>query len=165
MKKPKYYTYVLTALFTALVFVLTYFVKIPQPLGYIHLGDAAIYLAAAFLPTPYALFAAGVGGALSDFVGEYMVFVPVTFIVKVLLALCFTAKKEKILNVRNIIAPIVCCGITVFGYFAFEIFYYGVSAYAEMIPNLIQAVGSAVAYYVIAAAFDGVKVTSKLKAI
>jgi hypothetical protein len=91
--------------------------------------------------------------------------VPVTFIVKILLALCFTAKKEKILNVRNTIAPIICCGITVFGYFAFEIFYYGVSAYAEMLPNLIQAVGSAVAYYIIAVAFDGAKLKNRLSAV
>ena len=64
---------VFAALFAALIFVLTKFVSIPTGIGYVHLGDAAIYLAAAFLPTPYAMAAAGIGGAMSDLVGGYFV--------------------------------------------------------------------------------------------
>ena len=144
---------VLAALFAALIFVLTFFVKIPTAIGYIHLGDLAIYLAASLLPTPYAMAAAGIGAGMADFVGGYGVYVPVTMVVKMLLALCFTSKGEKVLNVRNLVAVFICCGITVFGYFAFEIFYYGAAAYASMIPNLIQAGASGILYLVVGAAF------------
>ncbi|MGN1131962.1 MAG: TIGR04002 family protein [Ruminococcus sp.] len=155
---------VFAALFAALIFVLTKFVSVPTGIGYVHLGDAAIYLAAAFLPTPYAMAAAGIGGALSDLVGGYFVYVPVTLIIKALLALCFTSKKENVINVRNIVATVICCGITVFGYFAFEIFYYGVAAYASMLPNLLQAVSSGVLFVVIGFAFDKAKIKNRLVA-
>ena len=55
---------VMTAVFTALVFVTTaYILHIPIPAtgGYVHIGDAVIYLAAACLPLPYAIFTASVG--------------------------------------------------------------------------------------------------------
>ncbi|MBQ9673408.1 MAG: TIGR04002 family protein [Ruminococcus sp.] len=161
MKKSKYYNLVLAALFASMIFVLTFFVKIPAPLGYIHLGDSAIYLAASLLPTPYAIAAAGIGGAMADVAGGYWAFVPVTFIVKILLALVFSSKGEHVLGFRNIIAPIICFAITVFGYFAFEIFYYGNAAYYEMLLNLIQAVGSAIVYYLFAAVFDGAKLKNR----
>ena len=140
---------VFAALFAALIFVLTKFVSIPTGIGYVHLGDAAIYLAAAFLPTPYAMAAAGIGGAMSDLVGGYFVYIPVTFIIKALLALCFTSKKENVINVRNIIALI---------------FYYGAAAYASMLPNLLQAVASGVLFVVIGFAFDKAKIKNRLVA-
>ena len=59
---------ILTALFAAMTFALTFSVRIPMPSGgYIHLGDAMIYLSACILPFPYAIAAAGIGGAqISD---------------------------------------------------------------------------------------------------
>lgn len=155
---------VLASLFAALIFVLTKFISVPTAIGYIHPGDAAIYLAAAILPTPYAMAAAGLGGALADLVGGYFPFIPITFIVKVLLALCFTSKKENMINVRNIIAAVVCCGITVFGYFSFEIFYYGTGAFGSMPLNLLQGVVSGVLFVVIGFAFDKAKIKNRLVA-
>ena len=155
---------VLAALFAALIFVLTKFASVPTAIGYIHPGDAAIYLAASLLPTPYAMAAAGLGGALADLVGGYFPFIPITFVVKVLLALCFTNKKENMINVRNIIAAVVCCGITVFGYFSFEIFYYGTGAFGSMLPNLLQGVVSGVLFVVIGFAFDKAKIKNRLVA-
>ena len=68
---------VLASLFAALIFVLTKFLSVPTAIGYIHPGDAAIYLAAAILPTPYAMAAAGLGGALADLVGGYFHYIPI----------------------------------------------------------------------------------------
>lgn len=158
------YNIVVAALFAAMIFVLTFFVKVPTGIGYIHLGDLAIYLAASMLPTPYAICAAAIGGGLSDFVGGYGIYIPVTMVIKALLALCFSCKKDTIINVRNMIAVLICCGITVGGYFAFEIFYYGAGAFAELIPNLIQAVASGVIYVVIGLAFDAAKIKNRLMA-
>ena len=59
----------ISALFSALVCITTaYIFHIPFGAngGYIHLGDALIYLAATLLPTPYAILAAGIGGAMAD---------------------------------------------------------------------------------------------------
>ena len=56
--------WIVTALFAAMICLTTaYLFHIPVGTagGYIHLGDAFIYLAAAFLPTPYAMAAAGIG--------------------------------------------------------------------------------------------------------
>ena len=58
-----------TALFAALICVTTaYIFHIPFGVngGYVHIGDSLIYLAAAFLPTPYAMFAGAIGGAMAD---------------------------------------------------------------------------------------------------
>lgn len=158
------YNIVIASLFAAMIFVLTFFVKIPTAIGYIHLGDTVIYLAASMLPTPFAVAAAAIGGGLSDFVGGYGIYVPVTMIIKALLALCFSCKNEKIINVRNMVAVLICCGITVGGYFAFEILYYGAGALASVIPNLLQAGASGILYIVIGFAFDKSSIKNKLMA-
>lgn len=55
------------ALFAALIFCGTYFIKLPMPFseGYIHAGDGFVFLAAALLPAPYAMGAAAIGAGLS----------------------------------------------------------------------------------------------------
>ena len=46
---------VIAAMFSAMIAVMTAFVQIKTPTGgYVHLGDSMIYLAASFLPLPYA---------------------------------------------------------------------------------------------------------------
>ena len=59
---------VTAALFAAAIAVMTaYLLHIPLPTGgYIHLGDALIYLAACLLPVPYAAAAAAIGAGLAD---------------------------------------------------------------------------------------------------
>ena len=56
---------VLAGIFAALVFVITFFVKIPVPQisrgAYINLGDTAIYIVASLINPVYAMFAAGFG--------------------------------------------------------------------------------------------------------
>ena len=56
---------VTTGIFAAMITVMTaYICHIPYGAngGYIHFGDTMIYLAAVFLPRPYALAAAAIGG-------------------------------------------------------------------------------------------------------
>ena len=60
---------VMTGLLAAMVAIMTaYICHIPYGAngGYIHFGDALIYVAAVLLPRPYALVAAAVGGGLAD---------------------------------------------------------------------------------------------------
>lgn len=117
MRKGVLRTTVLSAIMAALVLVLTYTVKIPTPTGYVHLGDAAVYLAAALLPTPYAVFAAGLGGALSDLLGGYVSYCIPTFIIKALLTISFSYKGEHIVSRRNAWPLAVGGVITVVGYY------------------------------------------------
>ena len=58
----------LTGLFAAMITLMTaYICHIPYGAngGYIHFGDALIYIAAVLLPRPYALAAAAIGGGLA----------------------------------------------------------------------------------------------------
>ena len=67
-RKENLHQLVTTALFAAAITVMTaYMLHIPIPTGgYIHLGDALIYLAACLLPFPYAAAAATIGAGLAD---------------------------------------------------------------------------------------------------
>ena len=60
-------TIVMVALFSALIAVMTAFVKVPTPIGYIHIGDAFIF-AGAMLLGPYAAIPAMIGSGLADLV-------------------------------------------------------------------------------------------------
>lgn len=66
----------------AVIFLLTSFTKVPIPLGYAHLGDAAIFLAALFLPRKEAALAAGIGSALADVIGGFPLWAAPTFVIK-----------------------------------------------------------------------------------
>ena len=58
-----------TGLFAAMIALMTaYIFHIPYGAngGYIHFGDALIYIAAVLLPRPYALAAAAIGGGVID---------------------------------------------------------------------------------------------------
>ena len=149
-----------TAVMTALVIVFTSFIKVPIGAGgYIHLGDLMILLSASILPLPFALLSSCVGAALSDVIVGAPIWAPFSLIVKALIVLCFTAKKDKILCARNFIGCGLSCIITVVGYFFSEVIIYGNwGAYVSMPWNLVQAVVAAVGYMVIGVAFDKMKV-------
>lgn len=80
--------YILTGLMTALVFVLTFLIKIPVPYtsGYIHLGDSMIYISVMILGPVFGAFASGVGSMLADIVGGYVQYALPTLIIKSLMA-------------------------------------------------------------------------------
>lgn len=88
MKKLSVQKLTLCGVMAALVFVMTYFPKIPVPVtgGYVHLGDGAIFLSVLLLG-PLGIPAAAVGSMLSDLIGGYMVYVLPTFLIKGLVAL------------------------------------------------------------------------------
>ena len=160
---------ILAALFAAMVYIMTAFVHIPTHQGYVHIGDGIIYLAAALLPTPYAIGSAAVGAGLSDYLSGYPHWVLPTMIIKALTAAVFTHKKETIINKRNLIgiapAIIICVG----GYFLAGALLKWVAgsdlssamivSLADIPSNIIQGVGSAVLFVLLGTALDksGVK--------
>jgi uncharacterized repeat protein (TIGR04002 family) len=159
--KLKYLT--LTGLLAALITVFTaYIAHIPVGVNgtYIHLGDAIIYLAAAILPTPYAILAAAIGGGLADLLTAPM-WAPATIIIKSLIVLPFTSKNPKILTKRNLIAPAIALLISATGYYFAEVLLYGKEAafIISVTANSIQGIGSAAVFYALGGALEkaGVK--------
>ncbi|MEE1393973.1 MAG: TIGR04002 family protein [Negativibacillus sp.] len=157
---------VLSAMFAAIIaLTITYLFHIPTGVtGYIHLGDAFIYLAGSFLPAPYACAAAALGGGLADIMSGSAIWAIPTMIIKPLTALWFTNKGDKMLNRRNIIAMFGAGVVSIVGYYVAEAIMYGnwVAALASMGPNLIQSAGSAVLFSVMALAVDRASLKQKL---
>ena len=154
----------ITALFAAIITVMTAYVcHIPVGVngGYIHLGDTFIYIAAVFLPRPYALAAAAIGGGMADLLTAPM-WAPATIIIKMLIVLPFTSKEGKILSTRNRIAPWIAFVISAVGYYLAEGILFGtfIAPLVSMSGSFIQSFGSAIAFYALSAAFDkaGIKV-------
>ena len=170
MNKKVLHRMVLAAVMASLVLVLTYAVKISTPTGYVHLGDAAVYLAAALLPTPYAALAAGLGGALSDLLAGYASYCVPTFIIKALLTLSFSYKGERIVSRRNAWPLAVGGVITVVGYYITNAVLVAISSPAPLetaldatvwlsalatIPeNLGQATASAIIFLLVGRGLD-----------
>ena len=147
---------VYAGLFAALTALLTAVLHIPVGNGYVHCGDAVIYLAAAMLPLPYAAGAAAVGGALADVLSGYAVYALSTFIIKAMLAAVFSAVGgTQMLEKRRILAMILCGLVSVTGYWLTAVILYGgwAAQFVETVPgNCMQAIASGIVYAVIAAA-------------
>lgn len=154
--KLKYLT--MTGVMAALITIMTaYMCHIPIGVngGYIHFGDSIIYLTAVLLPTPYAMAAAAIGGGLADLLTAPM-WAPATVIIKMLLTLSFTAKSNKIINTRNILAAVIGYIITGVGYFFAEYLIFGTGAVllVSMGQNLIQSIGSTIFFVLFGFALD-----------
>lgn len=110
----------MTGLFLAVIFVTTAYIHVPTGLGYTHLGDGFIFLAAALLPKPYAAAAGALGASLADAACGMAVWAPATLILKTLTVLSFTSKHGKALVKRNFIALCPALAINIFGYSIWE---------------------------------------------
>ena len=154
---------VMAALFAAMITVFTaYVLHIPAGNGYIHLGDSFIFLAASLLPLPYAIVAAAVGAGLADALTA-PIWVIATVIIKSVIVLPFTSKKDKIINSRNLIALIpalveICGGY----YLADKILFGAWGAFAAVIPNIIQIAANAAIYIVFGLALDAAGFKKKI---
>ena len=157
-----------SALFAALICVTTaylFHIPIGTSGGYIHLGDAFIYLAGAFLPVPYAMAAAGIGSGLADLLAGAPQWVLFTVVIKAAMAACFTSKKETVLCRRNVLAGIVAGVICMAGYYVAEGLLYG-NWYTPLLSlptsGLIQSGGGWVLFLISGAALDRAGVKSRL---
>lgn len=149
---------VYAGLFAAMITLLTATLHIQVGNGYIHSGDAVIFLAAAMLPLPYAVGAAAVGGMLADLLSGYAVYALPTFLIKGLLALAFSRiGGERMLCRKRVFALIICALISVIGYWLAAVLLYGgwQAQFVGTVPgNCLQAAGSSVLYAVIAGALE-----------
>ena len=136
-----------TSLFAALCCVVTMVIQIPSPFkGYINLGDSIVLLAGWILSPFYGFLAAGIGSGCADLFSGYIVYAPVTFLIKGLMAVN-AYYSFKIVNkvLGNTLSQIVSGAgsliIKTIGYFIFEGFIYGfVPAMTNIPASLVQSV-------------------------
>lgn len=99
--REKTFRMVLTAMMICLIMVAILFVRIPIPFtqGYVHLGDAMIFLAVLVLGWKYGALAAALGGMLGDLMGGFAMWAPWTFVIKgvmaILLGICIMLFSKK----------------------------------------------------------------------
>lgn len=157
---------VFSAVLAAMVTVMTaYICHVPVGTngGYVHFGDALIYLAAAILPMPYAMAVGAIGGGLADLLTAPM-WAPATIIIKMLIVLPFSNRGTKLLTRRNVIALVIALVITALGYYVAEgiLFGFGVAFWSSVSGSVVQGVGSAVIFLVFGAALDRLHFKAKL---
>ena len=158
---------ILTALLAALVMVFTAYIgHIPMPAtgGYLHFGDALIFLAACLLPKPWGMLAGVLGAGLADLLSPYPIYALPTVVIKAAIALCFSAKKEKILCPRNALALLPAGVFTLGGYFLAEglIYSWEAALLQSLTFNLIQWAGSAALFVLLGFAMDKAKIKTRL---
>lgn len=167
MKKANTKTIVLAALMAAIIAVSTRFTAIPIPgtSGYVHVGDSFVFLAAALLPTPFAVLSAALGGALADMMYGAMVYVLPTAIVKALMAAAFFGSRDgKLLSKKNLLCASFGIVILCAGYYLSECIIFGsfIAPLAQVVWNLAQGVFGVVAFSLFAAALDGTKLRERI---
>ena len=155
----------ITGIMAALITITTaYLFHIPVGVngGYVHVGDAMIYLAAVLLPRPYALVAAAIGGGLADLLTAPM-WVPATIVIKMLIVIPFSSKAKRIITPRNMLATVLAYVISGVGYFLAEYIIFGTWSVllVSMVQTLVQSAGSAVLFIFIGIAFDKVHMKTR----
>lgn len=147
-----------TAVMAALTTLMTaYLFHIPIGVngGYVHLGDTMIYLAAAFLPLPYACAVGAIGGGLSDLLTA-PVWAPATILIKILICLPFSNKGRKLVTKRNIVALFLAFILSATGYYVAEGIMFGFTAsfFTSISGSIVQSGGSAVMFVILGSALD-----------
>ncbi|MCQ4725550.1 ECF transporter S component [Anaerotignum faecicola] len=143
------------SIMAALIFIATYFIKIPSINGYSHLGDSMILISVLMLGGRKGAFASAVGASFADIIGGYMQWAVPTFFIKFMLALIMGAFISKIMPKAklNWLVGAVCGGIfQIFAYTAVKILYYGFAQAMVMTPGLLVQTSASI---IITAVFVG----------
>ena len=141
---------ILAAIIAAVVFIATFIPKIPIPLGYAHLGDAAIFLIVFVCGRKIGILSGVIGSALADLLGGFPIWILPTIFIKAGMAEIFYKLRD-----RNIfIGLIAACLFMTLGYtFAGAFLYDSLAAGFSSTPGLLleSAVNIFVAVIIISA--------------
>ncbi len=162
---PHLRSLVLTGLLTALVFVATMALHIPNGVGgVIHLGDSMIFMAAIVFGWKYGAAAGAIGMSLFDLLSPYAIYAPYTFIIKALMGfavgtIAWSGGNRGKNFSRNIIAMVAGGVILIVGYYFAEVIIYGstFAPLASVVGNVIQAAGGTIIAIPLIAALRRVK--------
>lgn len=156
----------MAGIMAALITIMTaYICHIPVGIngGYIHFGDALIYLCATLLPLPYAIAAAAIGGGLADLLTAPM-WMPATIIIKSLITIPFSNKTGKIISKRNVVATFIAYFISGFGYLLAEYIIFSTieTVLISLVQSFIQSAGSALFFVLVGSALDKANIKKRI---
>ncbi|MFW9952743.1 MAG: ECF transporter S component [Candidatus Thorarchaeota archaeon] len=119
----------LTAIFAALIYVVTAFIAIPVPAtgGYINLGDILVMFTALLFGPIVGGLAGGIGSMLADILSPYYIYAPATLIIKGIEGFIIgliSNPRENVsrISYMDIIAVLIGGFIIPVGYFIYEAF-------------------------------------------
>jgi len=145
----------------AFVFLLTFFPRIPIPLGYAHLGDAAIFLVVFYVGRREGILAGSIGSAIADLLGGFPLWIAPTLLIKFLMAETFwrLMPRKKTASLRSIpmaAALILACIVMAIGYTLFGALLYGsLAAGLASLPGLLmEGAVNIILFYIAAVALD-----------
>ena len=141
----------LTAVMSTFVFVATFVPKIPIPLGYAHLGDAAIFIIVVMFGRKVGIMSGCFGSMLADLIGGFPIWIGPTLIIKWLMTETFSkiAKLDDTFDwhsLRTVSAlllagVVMAAGYTLTGAFLYDSLEAGLtSAPGLLIEGLVNAV-------------------------
>lgn len=136
-----------TAVMTAIVFVLTRMVQIPTPAkGYIHLGDAGIFFSSFAFGPWIGAAAGGLGTGLADVTSGYPQWAIFSFLIHGLQGWIVGWTSSRWQGVLGLIVPTLLGGVVVIvGYLFAGMILSGIgAALAELPLNALQVAGGAV---------------------
>lgn len=142
------YRLALCGMMAALIFVATYFVKLPISMtnGYVHLGDGFILLAASLLGWA-AVPAAAIGSMLADLMGGYAIYLLPTFLIKGAVAAVAVLAVRARHDWLRVLGLIAAEAVMIGGYFVAEWLFLGYGfggASASLIGNAFQGLSGVV---------------------
>lgn len=126
------------------VFLMTVVPRVPIPLGYAHLGDAAIFLAVLFAGRREGILAGCFGSAFADLVGGFPVWIGPTLLIKFLMADTFwrigvKGREKSISTLRMFAALVLACLVMTAGYTFFGAWIYdSLAAGLASTPGLLM---------------------------
>ncbi len=133
----------MTAMMAALVFIFTFFVKIPIPTGYIHIGDSIILLTVCLFGTKKGALAGAIGAGLSDLAGGYVMWVLPTVVIKAVWALIMGLIMYRLMKGKKggwIVGAIVGGAWQVAAYTLCAIPMYGLNAAGALVELGLEAI-------------------------
>ena len=136
-----------TAVMTAIVFVLTSVIRIPTPAkGYIHLGDAGIFFSALAFGPWVGAAAGGLGTALADLAGGYPQWAIFSFLIHGAQGLIVGWASSRWSGLGGLVLSAIVGGaVVVVGYLFAGMLLSGVGAALGELPlNIIQVAAGAV---------------------
>lgn len=173
MKRKSIYHIALTALLAAMTLVMILYARINVGYGWLHLGDAVILLAAVLLPTPYAMAVGAIGGGMANLIGGAVMWAPATVVIKAAITLPLSAKQDKLMTKRNLLALLPYVAITIIGYGLYQwlLISFGtisapdgvwVAITANLLSDLVQATASAALFIIVASVLEKTKFKQRL---
>ena len=151
---------IMTAMLASLVCVATMVIKVPSVQGYLNLGDGIVLLTGWLLSPGYGFLAAAVGSALADVLSGYLLYAPVTFLIKGSMAVVAGFVFRRLSNkIGDIPGRIVSCLsaelLMVLGYYVFEGFLYGfIPSTVNILPNAVQGIAGMILGLVLIQIFE-----------